>query len=66
MFEEEHTERVEASSGALIHYIHLFSFYPSPDSHVHICTMSGLGNMSRSANISVLYSPYVPVELCRV
>lgn len=66
MFEEEHTERVEASSGVLIHYIHLFSFYPPPASHVHICTMSGPGNMSRSANISVLYFPYVPVDLCRV
>lgn len=43
MFEEELTERVEASSGVLIHYIHLFSFYPPSATHVHICTMSGPG-----------------------
>lgn len=64
MFEEELTERVRASTGSLIHYIHLFYFYPPSATHVHICTMSGPGNMSRSANISFLYSPYVPVDLC--
>lgn len=40
MFEEEHGERVEASSGVLIHYIHLFSFYPLSTTHVHIYNVS--------------------------
>lgn len=66
MFEEELTERVEASSGVLIHYIHLFSFYPPSATHVHICTMSGPENMSRSAYISFCYFSPVPVDLCSV
>lgn len=36
MFEEEHTDRVEASSGVLFHNIHLFSFYPPSTTHVHM------------------------------
>lgn len=62
MFEEEHTERVEASSGVLIHYIHLFSFYPPSTTHVHMYNVWPR-NMSRSANIHSVLSlcPHGPL-----